>query len=234
MSRKRFQVVTLDLDGTLWDSRPALARAERAVYALLEARCPAITERYTVAALVDHRRELMARRPDLGHDFTRLRHAALVELATAAGAPERLADEAMEVFLTERSRVRMYADTLPALETLRRRYRLVSLTNGNADVGRTAVAHLLERAVSPAETGKAKPDPAVFDFVAAACAVATSAIVHVGDEPHTDIACAQRAGVASVWINRERSPWPQMDPPQAEIASLAALAEVLEQLEDGP
>lgn len=226
----RFRVVTLDLDGTLWDSGPALARAEQAVFDWLQARYPRITAGRTPADLVAHRHAVMARRPGLRHDYTRLRRAALAALAAEAGYEAALVEAAMELFIAERSRVDLYADTLPVLERLRRRFRVIALTNGNADVNRAGVGHLLELALSPAQTGTAKPDPGVFDHVRAHCGVDSGAIVHVGDEPHTDVECARRAGVAAVWVNRGGAAWPALPPPAARIASLAELERAIDTL----
>lgn len=226
----RFAVVTLDLDGTVWDSGPALARAEHAVYRWLAAHYPRIAERYALQELIEHRRALAARRPDLRHDFTRLRRAALAALAEEAGYDASLAEAAMTLFVAERSRVALYEDAVPALARLSRRYRLVALTNGNADVRRTGLAHLFDLVLSPAVTGVAKPDPAVFRHVFERFEVAGEAVVHVGDEPETDVECARRAGITAVWVNRAAAPWPQCAPPAAEIRSLAELEGALHRL----
>lgn len=223
----RFAVVTLDLDGTVWDSGPALARAEHAVYRWLAAHYPRIAARYAPQELVAHRRALAARRPDLRHDFTRLRRAALTALAEEAGYDASLDETAMALFVAERSRVALYEDARPVLERLSRRFRLVALTNGNADVRCTGLAHLFDLVLSPAVTGTAKPDPEVFRHVLERFEVAGEQVVHVGDEPETDVECARRAGIAAVWVNRVAAPWPYREPPAAEIGSLAELEDAL-------
>ncbi len=220
-------LVTLDLDGTLWDSVPALDRAERAVYEWLAAELPAITARRDPAAIVAHRRALMEARADLRHDFTRLRRVALSQLAVEAGYAPDAAEPAIEVFVAERSRVDIYPDTLPALERLAARYRIVALTNGNADVERAGVGRYVEFTVSPAVSGRAKPDPAVFDPIVKRTGVPLAHMAHVGDEPLRDHAAAHAAGVRSVWINRAGAHWPDLAPPHAEIATLAELEAVL-------
>jgi len=223
-----FEIITLDLDDTLWDSDPALRRAESAVYQFLESNYPVICDRYSIEDLVSHRQQVLRERPDIGHDFTKLRHTALRLLAVECNCPTELADTAIEIFLDVRSQVELYEDVVPALEDLHADYRLVALSNGNADVNKAGVGHLLEFAVSPAEVGASKPDPAMFDYVLELTGCARDAVVHVGDEPETDIAGAYRAGVASVWINRKGRNWPETHPPpRAAIDRLDQLREAM-------
>lgn len=220
----KFELITLDLDDTLWDSEPALRRAEQAVYEFLADAYPEVTARYSIGDLVTQRRALMQSRPDIGYDFTRLRHAALAQIAEQFGYPSALADMALEIFLEIRSQVEIYEDVLPVLEKLSREYRLVALSNGNADVHKVGVGHLFESAVSPGVAGASKPDPAIFDYVVQSTGVARDAILHVGDEPETDILGALRAGISAVWINRQGRAWPESyEPPPATIEAFADL-----------
>ncbi|MGE0384889.1 MAG: HAD family hydrolase [Gammaproteobacteria bacterium] len=221
--------LTFDLDGTLWDSNPALLRAERAVHAWVARRWPRAAA-LPMQALVQRRRDLAARRPDIVHDVTRLRHTSLAELARDHGYDPAAADEAMDLFLHERSRVELYDDTLAALADLASRYRLVAVTNGNADVARIGVAEYFDFVVTPAAVGAAKPDPKVFEYVLRRSGAPSSAMVHVGDEPVNDMQCARDAGVAGVWVNRTGVAWPDMPAPHAQIASLAELPGVLARL----
>jgi putative hydrolase of the HAD superfamily len=48
------------------------------------------------------------------------------------------------------------------LERLSRRYRIASLTNGNANLGRIGLGHLFHATVSAHAHGTSKPDRALF------------------------------------------------------------------------
>ena len=170
----------------------------------------------------------MQSRPDIGYDFSRLRHAALAVLAEQFAYPAAMADEALEIFLDARSQVEIFEDVLPVLEHLVEHYRLVALSNGNADVHKAGVGHLFEFSVSPSIAGACKPDPAIFNYVVETACVDRESVLHVGDEPETDILGAHRAGIASVWINRRGMIWPEQHPPPlATIEDLAGLQQAI-------
>ena len=226
-----FEVITFDLDDTLWDAGPVLHRAEDTQYAWLAERMPRITEANTVLELQARRRALAKAQPSLAHDFTQLRIAALHELCALYDYPDTLVMPAIEVFLEARSRVELFSEVDAVLRQLGQRYRLIAVTNGNTDLVRAGVNHYFEFALSPADTGTSKPDPRMFDPVLARTGVAAEAVIHVGDEPVYDIEGAHNANLRAVWVNRKARDWPAAQrPPHAEITTLEALPGVIEQL----
>jgi hypothetical protein len=108
------------------------------------------------------RSRVAAEFPERSHDMTFLRHRALATQFAAAGTPERLSDEALEVFLHARNRVEFYDDVRPALERLRRGYRLFAISNGNADLHRCGIADLFDGHITAIAAGAAKPDARIF------------------------------------------------------------------------
>jgi 2-haloalkanoic acid dehalogenase type II len=134
-------------------------------------------------------------------------------------------DEAFDVFLKARHRVTVYSDVVPALQRLRQAgYRLGTLTNGNADVRRVGLGHLFDFTLSAGSTGRAKPHPRMFEEACRLTRVAPAELAHVGDEPGTDLAGAQAAGVAVVWMNRRGQP---ADPGLAHHAEIRGMTELL-------
>ncbi len=203
------ELITIDLDDTLWDARPVLIRAEEVQYAWIAAHAPRIAARYDIPALQRERRELALADPSLSHDFTALRHAALSRLLIEFGYPAALADNGIRAFLAARSNVDLYPEIDHMLLDLARDYRLVALTNGNTDLDLAGVAHYFECCVAPSNTGTSKPDPRMFEAVTERTGVRPDAMVHVGDEPLYDVEAAHRAEVAAVWINRHARQWPE-------------------------
>lgn len=226
-----FQLITFDLDDTLWDAGPVLARAEATQYAWLAAHLPRVTAVHSVESLQQRRRQLAREQPALAHDFTQLRLAALRELCAHHDYPETLAEAGIEVFLDARSRVELYAEVDAVLRDLATRHRLVAITNGNTDLERAGVAHYFEFALSPADTGTSKPDPRMFEHALARAGVPAQAALHVGDEPLYDVEGAHGARLSVVWINRQARSWPvDYRRAHAEISTLEELPAVIARL----
>ncbi|KAA0159276.1 hypothetical protein FNF31_04815 [Cafeteria roenbergensis] len=78
--------------------------------------------------------------------------------------------------------------------------RVVTLTNGNADVEATPLAGLVDASVSPALVGSAKPDRAMFEAAAKAGRAMAGSTLHVGDDPEADVRGARRAGMRAILV----------------------------------
>jgi len=101
-----------------------------------------------------------------------------------------------------------FPDTADALRRLKRRYRLVILSN----VDRASFARTLPRlgvdfddVFTTEEIGSYKPDPRNFAFLIARLGergIAREAVLHVAQSLYHDHAPANAAGLASAWIDR--------------------------------
>lgn len=224
----RVRALAFDLDGTLWSCRDVIERAEAALYQWLARHHPRITAAYDVADLRQRRHALAERRPELAADMTALRRVALEEHAIEAGYDPVLGEQGVAVFLAERQRVTPYPDVAPVLGRLAERYPLIALSNGNADVHRTALAQLFPHAISAAEVGAAKPEPALFRAACDRLGVAPHELAHIGDDPHRDIHAARLIGMPTVWVNRHGAQWDgALRRPDHEVADLAGLPRLL-------
>jgi FMN hydrolase / 5-amino-6-(5-phospho-D-ribitylamino)uracil phosphatase len=225
------EVITFDLDDTLWDARPAFERAEQAHLDWLALHAPAVAEAHPLEEMRRLRLELAARRHDIAHDFTRLREEALKELLLSHDYDPALARFGIEHFVRVRSEVTLYPDTVRALADLKRDYTLVALTNGNADLRVAGVAEYFSDCISPAQSGVQKPDPRMFKVALERAGAVPERAVHVGDHPLYDIEGARRASVRGIWVNRIDTVWPdQYARAAAEISSLSALRAAIEDL----
>jgi putative hydrolase of the HAD superfamily len=218
------RLITVDLDDTVWPCAPVIREAEAAHYAWLAAQAPRLTDAHDPDSLRAHRREVMAKRPEIAHDVTALRQAALQELLAAHRYPLDLADAALAVFRRARNCVEPYPDVLPVLQRLRRHCRLVSITNGNAEVHETPLRDLFDHSLTAAEAGAAKPAPALFERAMAWAGATATETLHIGDDPFLDIEAARNVGIKAVWINRDARPWPsELAPPVLEAPDLHRL-----------
>ena len=226
--RVRPAAICFDLDDTLWPCESVIERAERAVYAWLEEKAPRITAEYDLETMRRIRIEQARARPELGVDLTALRRETVAWHAERAGYSSELAEQAVEVFLEERNRVRLFEDARPVLEVLAERFPLVALTNGNADVARVGVGDFFTESVSAADVGAAKPDPAMFVEACRRLGLRAGDLVHVGDDPVRDVHAARTFGARTVWVNRYASAWPEGIPrAHHEFDDLTGLLELL-------
>jgi 2-haloalkanoic acid dehalogenase type II len=220
------RAVCFDLDDTFWEVQPVLVRAEARVAAFIAARHPGLVPHLTPQTVAEARSALAAAHPGRAHDMTWLRTEALRSLCLRHGHDPAVGDAAFEVFIAARHEVELFADVRPALTALRGRYRMATLSNGNADPRRVGLGEFFEGVLNAESVGCPKPRPEAFEAAAAALGVAPHEMLYVGDNPHLDVVGARGAGCPAAWINRSGSPWPEGLRPAAdiEVTDLLALA----------
>jgi len=222
-------VIAFDLDDTLWPCMPTIDHAEDTLYAWLEAHYPRITERYNPSRMVEYRREFSAQEQRYAVDMTAMRCDFLQhlgELHDYYGA--QLSRNGFDIFFEARQRVEFYDDVLPCLQRLKQKFRLGSISNGNASVAHVGLAHLFEHSVSAADVMVAKPDRLIYQHLAERFGAPPEEIVYVGDHPEYDVAGSIAAGYHAVWINRESIAWPDHLPePDHQVTDLHQLEALL-------
>jgi 2-haloalkanoic acid dehalogenase type II len=224
------RAITLDLDDTLWAVGPTLVAAEAVLSDWLRRHAPRTAAATDAAYRAALRARLLREHPDRAHDMSFLRRESLRIAMTEAGDDPSLAPTAFEVFLEARQRVVPFDDVAPVLERWAARYRLIAVTNGNADVGRTGLGRWFHGAVSAHEFGCAKPDPSIFHEACRLAGVAPAEVLHVGDDPALDVVAAREAGLQAAWLRRSafahRHPpdacGPGAGPPFEDLAALDA------------
>ncbi|MCC5795356.1 MAG: HAD family hydrolase [Chromatiales bacterium] len=221
------KLVCLDLDDTLWDLAPVIQRAEHGLYAWLELRYPRITARHDLTSIMALREAVGETHP-AAHDLGRLRRETYRRLAREAGYPEEVANEAFAHFQTLRNEVTLYGDVLPALRRLRNRYRLVAMTNGNANLAAIGIRDWFSAVFTASGLGVAKPDPGFFLKACSVLSVSPTQLIHAGNDPEHDVAAPSRLGITAIWVNREQGSWPAHLPRTGrEVSDLEALADWL-------
>ena len=222
------RALAFDLDNTLWDVEPVLARAEALLFGWLQQHAPRLAAQVSLADMRAAREQLARAEPQRAHDLTWLRVTALAGHAREHDYDERVAHEAFEVFIAARNEVELYGDVLPALARLRRCYPLASLSNGNADLRRIGLEHVFAVSLNARQIGVAKPHPRCFERLAQELQLAPAQILYIGDDPLLDVAAARAAGCGSVWMNRRGLGWPpQLAPADLTVRDCGELAEIL-------
>ena len=228
MSDRYFQLITFDLDDTLWPIAPVISKAEHTSWQWLREHYPRIDDHFNQQRLTDLRVRLM-QSSHLHHRISAIRLQAVSQALRLSGylpaVAERGAHDAFEVFLHARHEVAFFEDALSALETLAEHYTLGVLSNGNACIHRLGLGHIFDFAYAAEHFQASKPDPAMFMTALQHARCPPHKAIHVGDHPDCDIAPAQRLGMRTVWMNIEQKPWPDAPPPDREARTIAELLE---------
>lgn len=222
------RALSFDLDDTLWPIAPTILRAEQRLQDWLHAQVPDLAPHWPSERLRAHRDAVAARRPELAHDYGAQRRHSLLDILDGHPECERLVEDAFATFYAARNEVDLYDDAMDCLMRVGRRFRLASLSNGNADLERIGLAHHFEQRISARDVGVMKPDAAIFAHLCASLDLAPAQIAHVGDDPEMDVLGARQAGLFAVWLNREGRPWPHAEAPDLEVSDLHQLCAWLE------
>ncbi|TVP88724.1 MAG: HAD family hydrolase [Pseudomonadaceae bacterium] len=222
------QLLTFDLDNTLWETESVVVAAEKILLDWLDQHAPLFTRNLDSDARRALRKQVLATDPELRHRVTDLRIAVLRHGLLQAGYPEAdaevLARQGFAVFLEARHAVELFPHAEPLLAELSKHYALATISNGNADVRKLGLDKYFQAIVSADEVGISKPSPEPFMAALERVGVAPEHALHVGDHPHDDVHGAHGVGMASLWFNPARSPWPEAQQrPHGEVHCLSEI-----------
>lgn len=220
--------ITLDLDDTLWAIHPVINRAEQSLYAWLDENYSRITQMYSLADMRELRSQVVEEFAERSHDMTFLRHTVLSRIGAAAGYGDEFISEAFTVFDAVRNDVEVFPEVIPALEALQKKFVLIALTNGNANLETIGIKHLFDGVVTAASAGVAKPARRIFEVAVEAGGATAQQTLHVGDHPEFDVDGARAAGMRTAWVNRSQDEWPtDFDAADIEVQHIGDLAKIL-------
>ncbi len=229
------KLLTFDLDDTLWPCMITIVRTEERLHQWFSKHHSGISSQYSITQLRKKRQQLAKTHQHIAHDLTALRKKSFLELAVEMNySPEKeqqFIQDAFELYIEERNKVSLYDDVIPTLELLNADYQLAAVTNGNADIYQIGLGHLFKFCWSAADAGQQKPHPIVFDSLMDKYQLKAAEIIHIGDDPVSDIQGAQQSGIRAIWLNRNHMPWPnELNSPFIEINQLNQLPAILKTL----
>ena len=145
----QIELVTFDLDNTLWDVTQTIVRAEQSLRRWMQENTADALTVYTSDAIGDIRASVLEQHPDKRHDLSFLRTEVLrhcmIEANMAPTHAKENAIRAFEIFFAARNDVVFYPNAIETLEILSQRYALFALTNGNADIDRVGIGRFFFR-----------------------------------------------------------------------------------------
>ncbi|MCO7190974.1 MULTISPECIES: HAD-IA family hydrolase [unclassified Pseudoalteromonas] len=223
------QVLSFDLDDTLYNNHPVIAAAVQAMNDYVNAL--ALWRAQGPEFWLKCRKRVALQHPELTNDVTRWRQMALrFGLQQAGFSPaetETHAEAAYQAFATARSQIVVDESVLNLLASLRTRFRLIAITNGNVEVERFNLAGQFEQVLMAGRDGRAKPHTDLFDAACQHCNVAPNQILHIGDSLDTDVQGANLAGCRSVWLNNQGVRYRYQGLADIEICDIHALSLLL-------
>ena len=227
--------LSFDLDDTLWDPRPALVAADKAQWLALAQRYPDLAEHFTQTQIFVCRKQILTDTPSIVGDVTALRievmYQLLLSLDIAPPEANESARAAFEAFMAKRNDVMLFQETIPMLEMVSKSYTVVAITNGNADVFKTAIGAYFDLSIRADEAGMAKPDRGIFDLTWEKLGCQSSEVIHIGDSVENDVKGAINAGVTPIWYNPDKE---QNTLRVNEVRTLSELPSMIRQLSERP
>ncbi|SDO15123.1 haloacid dehalogenase type II [Geodermatophilus sp. DSM 45219] len=217
------QVVVFDVNETLSDMAPLAARFR-------DVGAPELTDRVWFASLL---RDAFALTAAGGTErFATFATAGLRSIL--AGVPlTRELDAAVEHVMSGFTALDVHPDVPGGVRALKQSgRRLVTLSNGSAGVAErllstAGIRDEFEHLLSVEDAGVWKPAPGSYAYAARTCGVQPADMILVAVHPW-DIDGANRAGLATAWINRDGRPYPEyFTAPTHTIAELPELADRL-------
>lgn len=223
------RLITFDLDNTLWDVGQVIRHAEAQMYAWLDDQVPDYRQSITADVLLEIRQQVVADRPELGHDVSGLREEVLFRGMQRLGMTTKdaraRAKVAFQTFFEARQQVVFFEHALEALAHLAGDYQLAALTNGNAHVEKIGLDRYFSFAFSSADVSASKPAPDIFHAALDRAGVHADESIHVGDHLVDDIHGAGSVGMHTIWVRH---------PSQAESVAHTQPSETVDHLKDLP
>ena len=141
---------------------------------------------------------------------------------------EELGTEVGVQDLVDAVQMQPYPDSEPALAALRERgLGVVVVSNWDCTLGETlercGLRQHLDGAVSSAEAGARKPDPAIFAAALELAGCEPAEAIHVGDTAEEDVEGARAAGIPALFLDRDGSG-------RVDATTIASLTEIVDHL----
>ncbi|WP_133405487.1 HAD-IA family hydrolase [Parashewanella tropica] len=201
---RQIQVISFDLDDTLYDNRPIIKKAELQFLKCMQQIAPA-THQWQSDFWLSQKQQVLELSPELSHDTWQSREQTLKFVLKQQGISEQqtqqLAKLGMEHFLFHRSNFTVPQTSLELLNALSQHYPLIGISNGNVDPKAIGIADYFQFILHSGNGLRMKPAPDMFSLACERLQLAPEHILHVGDNPHADVVGAKNFGCQAAWLN---------------------------------
>lgn len=229
------QLLTFDLDNTLWDTPPVILHAEQQLKAWMQAHLPEAVAQLEADQIRATFRDIRSRHPQITHHPTHLRKKILETIFERCGLSpgaeiEQHTEAAFDVFYRARNTITLFHHAEAVLKSLSRRYPLIALTNGNANLAMIGIDHYFQAHFSAETEGLPKPHSAMFQRALQHAGCEARAAIHIGDHPLEDIEAAREMGFHTVWFNQDSRQPDDICTPTETISQIEALPAAVDRI----
>ena len=229
------KLITFDLDNTLWEIDPVIVQADHAMRQWIAEHVPEAVARLEWEQFKSLRQRIVEQHPDIAYKPTFLRKKMLyqvfrdVELEHAHA--EHMSEQAFDVFFQQRNQITLFHTAEDLLRQLSRQYRLIALTNGNADLERIGIAAYFVAHFNADKVARPKPWPDMFQAALVFAGVQPQEAIHIGDHPDEDVAAAAALGFHTIWFNPPYHPERPEFTPEYQTRDLRDIPALIAQIE---
>ena len=203
----KIKVLSFDLDNTLYDCQTVLTRAEKWFTSYLCERYGLGGKYLSYDYWASVKSRVLHHDLSLEDDVTLLRAQSLVFAFKEIGIPLKggieEASDLVKIFIKKRSDGVVSDKVRALMRDLKVKYPLISVSNGNLDSEQLNLSFYFEADLRP-ERFKfhRKPHQDLFLECARLKHVEPCEILHIGDDPYTDVLGAINAGCRCVWLRK--------------------------------
>jgi putative hydrolase of the HAD superfamily len=199
------KAIAFDADGTLWDFQKVMRNSLKITLKELRRVDAETAARLDIEKMVEIRNRVAEKLRGKTTNLEEVRLEAFRETLRYAARPDdALAVHLNETYLKHRfDDIELYPDVLPALNSLKERFTIGLLSNGNSYPEKCGLGGMFEFVVFSQDCGVEKPNPRIFQIALEQSGCARGELLNVGDSLRNDIIGAMSAGLPCVWLNRD-------------------------------
>lgn len=223
------KAISFDGDGTLWDFEKVMRHSLHHVLRELKKLDPDAADMLDIERMIKIRNRVANELKGRVTNLESIRLEAFRQTLEDIGKPnDALASHLNQVYLKHRFEdIELFNDVLPSLKTLRTKYVLGILSNGNSYPERCGLEDMFQFVVFSQDYGIEKPNPKLFQIGVEKAGCSKQQLLHVGDSLQEDIAGAGNVGIKCVWLNRKQVRNNMDIKIDYEISSLSELFKIL-------
>jgi HAD superfamily hydrolase (TIGR01549 family) len=221
--------LSFDLDDTLWSGKQVIIKAENAMHQWMLENTPEVFEQFSKQALQEHKIAFINSNPQLKNKLTDARKKYLSTLFSQLKYPDykSKAIACFDIFYQTRQKVELFDGITETLTKLKQDFRLVAITNGNADIHLTGLGNYFEFCLNAEDFSKPKPYPEIYEAALSQLQIQPEHCLHIGDHPNHDMLGAYELGIKTCWLKDGTRQWDQSFKADIEISHISELLPLL-------